>query len=200
MTENIALRERKKIKIRQAVVAKAWELFTAKGFENVKVADIADGADISVKTLFTYFNSKEDIVFSGEDELLNEIIRSIKTRKPGDTLLNSITDLIMTLLRNKIDPLTVETDELIKLIASNIVIQKRLLIMWRKYEERLRGVLDVELHMESDDPRAEVIACNLVLPFRMIFEFKIKDEKRPLSDSRWFEKLMDTIKNGIGDF
>lgn len=194
MLENISLRERKKIKIHKAIIETAWKLFSEKGFENVKVSDIADQADISVKTLFTYFNSKEDILFAGEDELLEEIITAIHLRKHEASIFDSIACLIQKLINDEDDPVAAEANELIKLIASNSVIQRRLLIMWQKYENRLTDVVTAELSMEPGDPRAQIIACNLVLPFRMMFERKMKGEGRLLSDGIWLNQVMEAIK------
>lgn len=200
MLEDVGLRERKKMKIHKTIIEKAWKLFSEKGFENVKVSDIADQADISVKTLFTYFNSKEDILFAGEDELLDEIITAIHLRNHTVCISDSIANLILKLMNDDDDPVTIEANELIKLLASNPVIQRRLLIMWQKYEKKLTDVLTTELNMELGDPRAQVIACNLVLPFRMLFELKIKGEDKLLSDNIWLNQIMDVIKNGVRDF
>jgi len=60
-TAGMSLRERKKHLTRQALLTAADHLFAARGYDNVTVAEIADAANISVKTLFTYFASKEDI-------------------------------------------------------------------------------------------------------------------------------------------
>jgi Transcriptional regulator len=200
MVEDVGLRERKKIKIHKTIIEKAWKLFSEKGFENVKVSDIADQADISVKTLFTYFNSKEDILFAGEDELLDEIITAIHLRNHTVCISDSIADLIQKLMKDDDDPVAMGANELIKLLASNPVIQRRLLIMWQKYEKKLTDVLTTELNMEPGDLRTQVIACNLVLPFRMLFELKIKGEDKLLSDNVWLDKIMDIIKNGVRDF
>jgi AcrR family transcriptional regulator len=54
------LRERKKRLTRAAIFAAAERLFSERGFENVTVAEIADAANISVKTLFTYQRLREE--------------------------------------------------------------------------------------------------------------------------------------------
>jgi AcrR family transcriptional regulator len=59
----MGLRERKKLQTREALLRVSRELFEARGYDQVTVAEIADAADISVKTLFTYFRSKEDLAF-----------------------------------------------------------------------------------------------------------------------------------------
>ena len=64
------LRERKKLMTRRALVDAAQRLFEERGYDGVTVAEIADAADVSVKTLFTYFAAKEDLAFAEEGVLV----------------------------------------------------------------------------------------------------------------------------------
>ena len=68
------LRERKKRQTRDAIAAAAMELFQARGFEEVTVADVARAADVSEKTVFNHFPTKEDLVFARGDELRDALL------------------------------------------------------------------------------------------------------------------------------
>ena len=61
------LRARKKRLTREAIFATADRLFAERGFENVTVAEIADAANVSVKTVFTYVSGKEELIFRQPD-------------------------------------------------------------------------------------------------------------------------------------
>ncbi|MBF6544899.1 TetR/AcrR family transcriptional regulator [Nocardia brasiliensis] len=56
------LRERKKLRTRQAILDAAFALFEASGFDGASVAEIAAAAEVSKPTLFAYFPTKEDLV------------------------------------------------------------------------------------------------------------------------------------------
>lgn len=64
----IGLRERKKQQTRQRLVDAAFALFEDHGYDNVSAAEIAERADVSERTFFRYFPTKEDVIFPDADE------------------------------------------------------------------------------------------------------------------------------------
>src|SRR4051812_39575192 len=74
------LRERKKAATRQAISDIATRLFERRGFEHVTVAEIAEAANVSVKTVFNYFGSKEELFFDREEELLQGLLLTLAVR------------------------------------------------------------------------------------------------------------------------
>ena len=62
MSEN-TLRERKKKKTREALSQAALELFVKQGFEATTVEQIAERLEVSRRTFFRYFATKEEVVF-----------------------------------------------------------------------------------------------------------------------------------------
>lgn len=80
----MSLRERKRARTRQALVDAAVDLFERNGYERTTVADIAAAAEIGTRTFFSYFPSKEDVLFPETDVRVRAALDAIATRRPGE--------------------------------------------------------------------------------------------------------------------
>jgi AcrR family transcriptional regulator len=92
-------RERNKAETRQRISDIATRLFIERGFENVSVAEIADAAAVTRKTVFNYFPRKEDLVFDREDEgraLVRAAIAARGARSPVRAFADAMRALLDT--------------------------------------------------------------------------------------------------------
>jgi len=77
------LRERKKLATRSALHEAALRLVAERGLASVSVEDIADRADVSPRTFFNYFSSKDDAVLGLDPEGSARQVAAFLAR-PGD--------------------------------------------------------------------------------------------------------------------
>ena len=95
-------RERKTLRTRQEILDAARELFDKYPYDDVKMDDIAEQADLSRATLYNHFNSKEDIYF----EIGTQGIKTISKKQraliesESSSGLDKITELSEDALRN----------------------------------------------------------------------------------------------------
>lgn len=82
------LRERKKQATRAALAEAAWLLAAEHGVSAVTVDDIARKADVSPRTFFNYFSSKEEAVLDRSKEFGYELARKLRER-PADEPLDA---------------------------------------------------------------------------------------------------------------
>jgi len=82
MTSTVGLRERKKARTRDALRDAALERFHRDGFEQTTIEDIADACEVSPRTFFRYFPTKEDVLFSDADERCGRLLTTIAAQPP----------------------------------------------------------------------------------------------------------------------
>jgi AcrR family transcriptional regulator len=84
------LRERKKAETRQAISAAALDLALAHGPGGVTVDDIAAAADVSPRTVFNYFATKEEAILGVDPERRSEVLDRLAARPAAEPPLTSL--------------------------------------------------------------------------------------------------------------
>jgi AcrR family transcriptional regulator len=84
------LRERKKERTRATITRVALELFARDGFAATTVTAIAEAAEVSPRTVSTYFPHKEGIVFSAYDASIRRLAARLARRQPQETVLAAV--------------------------------------------------------------------------------------------------------------
>src|SRR3954471_6720209 len=84
------LRAFKKARTRLAISDVATRLFIEHGFEHVTVAQIAEAAEVSTKTVFNYFTSKEELFFDRAEDVIGARVDAVVERPAGTTVLRAL--------------------------------------------------------------------------------------------------------------
>ncbi|MDT0321620.1 acyl-CoA-like ligand-binding transcription factor [Streptomyces millisiae] len=120
------LRERKKIRTRQAIRRAAYRLFEERGFDATRVDEIAEAAEVSPSTVFRYFPTKEDIVLSDEeDPVIEAALRARPADEPPLTALRAALHDVMAELWRQPEAVT-ELRQRMRLVASVPAIRARM--------------------------------------------------------------------------
>ncbi|MEV6398387.1 TetR family transcriptional regulator [Streptomyces sp. NPDC051907] len=83
-TEAPGLRARKKQRTRDALLRVALELFTTKGYEQTTVDEIAAAVEVSQRTFFRYFASKEEAAFAVQELVETHFIAALRERPAAE--------------------------------------------------------------------------------------------------------------------
>ena len=80
-------RERKKDERRQLIADTARRLFAERGFERVRVAEVARAAGVSEGTVFNYFPAKEDLFYGDMEAFETVFLDAVRRRPSGESVL-----------------------------------------------------------------------------------------------------------------
>lgn len=81
----LSRRDRKKNETRTALRDAALRLFVEQGFAQTRVLDITEAADVSERTFFRYFQSKEDVAVAALREWLERLFSDVEAAPPDQT-------------------------------------------------------------------------------------------------------------------
>ena len=147
------LRERKKRRTRQQISDVATSLFVVRGFDRVKVSEIAAIVGVSEKTVYNYFPTKESLVFDRADDGVARLAAALRERAPGE----SPTKAMLRALDEDMTDLEDLPDEIYALeamFAEMVATTPALRAALRDLQSRLVEVATEELAAAADvDPR-----------------------------------------------
>ena len=132
------LRERKRQQTRERLTRAAMALFLERGFEATTLDDIASAADISRRSFFHYFDSKEDVVFAWHEEITAALVAEIAARPASESMLAAAENAIAAMVR-QIEP--GEAIAMARLKRDNPALQARDQVKYEQLERALAEAL-----------------------------------------------------------
>lgn len=152
------LRERKKLRTREALADAALRLFAERGYGATTVEDVAAAADVSPRTFFRYFTSKEDAVFADHEERIRLLRDSLRPRDPLESVEQTIRRAILTLVRQQTAGGARGLDR-VRLVTSEPPLVARSLEYQARYEEIVASAIAERLDADPDrEVRARIVA------------------------------------------
>jgi AcrR family transcriptional regulator len=91
------LRGRKRAETHARIQTEAMRLFLERGFEATTLDEIAEAAGVSRRSLFHYFASKEEMVFSTKADFPDLIVEAIGRRPAEEPLLDMVENALVDL-------------------------------------------------------------------------------------------------------
>ncbi|TMD85929.1 MAG: TetR family transcriptional regulator [Chloroflexi bacterium] len=154
------LRERKKLKTKEAIQREALRLFQEQGYDETTIEQIAAAAEISPSTFFNYFPTKEDVVlFDRYDPMLESFIASL----PKDEPLSRTIERALSMFAS-----TIETDRQAIFVRAKLglevpEIRARFWEELEKAQNLFAGIVATRTGRKATDFELRVLAMVLVL-------------------------------------
>ena len=211
VTAPIGLRERKKQRTRQLLSETARRLFSERGFERVSIAEIARVADVSEQTVFNYFPSKEDLVYSGLETFEDQLLAVIRDRPPGTTVIDAFGDFILEprgLLATDDDAAARELIGVTRMIGASPALLAREQQILARYTDALAQLIAEETGARAGDLRPDVVASALISVHRALIAYVREHLEAGASDRRQLarqvrqrgERALSLLSDGLGDY
>jgi AcrR family transcriptional regulator len=211
MTAPAGLRERKKQRTRQLISETARRLFIERGFEQVSVAEIAREAELSEMTVFNYFPTKEDLVYSGLEAFEDQLLTAIRDRQPGQTILAAFAEFVLEprgLLVTKDDKAARELVAATRMIAASPALRAREQQIFARYTDTLAQLVAHETGARAGDLRPYVVANALIGVHRALIAYVRQQLASGTTDRRLLarqvrqrgEKALALLSDGLGDY
>jgi AcrR family transcriptional regulator len=195
--EKLGLRERKKQQTRETITRAALRLFAEQGYDETTLAEIAEAADVAPRTIFAYFESKEDILLCEEGSFLNDLKRRLENRPPGTTTVDAIREFLAQMQ---------EADEAGKLrkqvISASPALQMKMRGRHAELEPMLAESIAKDLGAEPGDIRPLLIAASMTAAFTSVRDRVLAAESggEPVSHERAMailDEVLEFLRGGL---
>ena len=197
--ENLAarpgLRERKKQQTRDKIARVALGLFAERGYEQTTLAEIADAADVSTRTIFAYFESKEDILFCDEPAFYDSLKEALDARAAGVTTVDVLREFVLG---------AVSEDDSLKLRKKIVSDAKSLRLAERarfaQAEELIAESIARDLDSGPGDIRPALVAASMIAAFTAMRDRIEAESGEPLSHEQAMailEEVLEFVRGGL---
>ena len=149
------LRQRKRQQTRERLTRVAMALFLDRGFEATTLDDIAAAADVSRRSFFHYFGSKEDVVFAWQEDSIAALIAAIAARPANESMLAAAENAISAMVR-QLKP--GEAIAMACLKRDNPALQARDQVKYEKLERALAEALSKRAGHKTEKLQARLVA------------------------------------------
>lgn len=164
-TATLGLRERKKQQTRERIADAALKLFAERGYDETTLDEIADAADVSRRTIFAYYGSKEEILFCEESDSFARLKQLLDERPDGATTVDAMRQFLSTL--ESLDDAGVRRKEL---IARTPALQIKVRARQAELEPMLAESIAKDLGSDPHDIRTLLIAASITAAFMSVSE------------------------------
>jgi AcrR family transcriptional regulator len=153
----MGLREQKKQATRRHIAEEAMRLFVQRGFDHVTVADVAEAAGVSEKTVYNYFPTKEDLFWDEVPEREAALVSAVRDRKPGESISAALQRVQAGQCKRFCSP---RFATFARVIEGSPALQAKELEIMARYSDSLAAAIREELGARDLDAR---IAANVLV-------------------------------------
>jgi AcrR family transcriptional regulator len=154
----LPLRERKKLRTRQALADTALRLFLDRGFHETTLDELVDAVEVSKRTFFRMYGSKEDVAMAAEVELWDAYVAEVGSRELRGPVLTFLGETLIAAIAGRGEDWDRRFVATRGLIARTPALWDRSLLLSVTVQSRVVGVLETKLGIDSrEDVRLRLL-------------------------------------------
>jgi AcrR family transcriptional regulator len=161
------LRERKRQRTRETIARVALELFDRQGFQETTIAQIAEAADVSPRTVSAYFPHKEDLAFPDVEAEFAAFDARLRERLPGETAIDALRGFIRSMLEEG-EPRASERRIRQRVIHADDGLRLHEHHSWARVQESLAAAIARDLGVSADDLEPRMAAAATLTVFELL--------------------------------
>jgi AcrR family transcriptional regulator len=197
-TPATGLRERKKRETRDALTRAALELFVERGYDETTLAEIAEKAGVSTRTIFAYFPGKEDILFCTVQTMRGALAEALAERSEGMDALAALREFILASAHQK----TELDHKLGQVIARDPTLASHKRARMAELQEVLAAAIADDLGVGPNDLRPQVAAASLTAAFEVLERQDSERTTAPTADeiAAAIDPIISFVRAGLQAF
>ena len=197
MSETIGLRERKKAQTRRALTAAAIRLSIERGSpDRVTVEEISEAADVSPRTFFNYFSSKEDAVLGVDPERRTELRAELELRPAEEAPVEALRAALLSTAEG-IDENAELWAQRLQLVREHPTLSAGYVASFADFERGMVEAMAARLGLDADADLypAIVVATALTIMRVTVKHWQATDADTPLADL--LDVAFDQLADGL---
>jgi AcrR family transcriptional regulator len=171
------LRERKKQKTRELIASTALALFAERGYQATTVAEIADEAEVSERTVFAYFPTKEDILFSDHLAFELSLATALAERPPGSEAMDVLRDFFVDNLSRFDSQARLRW----QIVRNDALLRSHQRARQAELGKVIAAAIAIDLDEEVDDLRPQLVTAAVIAAFTATYEHRFSVRSRAAS-------------------
>lgn len=197
----LSRRERKKTIVKESLIESAYDSFSKNGYDQTRIEDITEKVDVSARTFFRYFSSKEDVVLEYQVIEYEEIISELSANNSDDKIFTALRKAAVKVTRGceegayGIDPNRFRT--LRDLIRNHPLIRAKSLDKLKEKKACLVDLISRKMDCNtSSDIRPLVIASAMEVSYDVAYDaWSGQTSSIPYSET--LDSVMECIEYGL---
>ncbi|MGH3623780.1 MAG: TetR family transcriptional regulator [Sciscionella sp.] len=190
------LRERKKRATRAALSAAALRLSAERGMDNVTIEEIAQAVDVSTRTFFNYFSSKEEAIMADNEQRAEKMYAALLARPAGEPIMLGVRNAVLAVLDEIGEP-SREWAEQVRLVHKTPSLLPHQMAANAEVERGLARVIAERTGVDPEESmHPALVAASAGMAVRVAAERWI-DGRGPRSLAELIREAMDQLARGL---